>query len=196
MTDRHEKGFWIMDSGCSFHMCPTREWFHSLRETHGTVLLGNNQTRCIRGIRSIMLRVDDGSIKVLSEVRYISEVKRNLISLGTLEKKGYSFISQNGEIKICKDSHIKMIAKRNGSLYYLQAAVIKGESHSLTTPDLNTWHQRLGHPAEGSLKALVKMGMIEANAEERMEVWEDCLLGKSKKQSFPAGKHTSTSPLD
>lgn len=43
---------------------------------------------------------------------------------------------------------------------------------------------------------MVKMGMIEANVEDKMGVCEDCLLGKSKKQSFPAGKHTSTAPLD
>ena len=141
-----------------------------------------------------MLRVHDGSLKVLSDVRYIPQVKRNLISLGTLERKGYSFTSEGEVMRICKDSCIKMIASRSRTLCYLH--VILGESHSVTKPDLRLWHQRIGHPAEGSLKALVKLGLIEADADQGLGVCEDCLLGKSKKLSFPASKHTSSSPLD
>lgn len=62
--------------------------------------------------------------------------------------------------------------------------------------DLKSWHSRLGHPAEGTLKALVGAGLIDAAVDEKLEPCEDCLPGKSKKLSFLAGKHTSTSPLD
>lgn len=175
-----------------FSHVPHRDWFQEFSDVDGTVLLGNNQTCKIRGIGSVLLRVDDGSVKMLSDVRYIPQVKRNLISLGTLEKKGYTFTSENGEMKVL----IKMTARREGSLYYLQATVILGESHSVMRADLKSWHSRLGHPAEGTLKALIKSGLIDATADEKLEPCEDCLLEKSKKLNFPAGKHTSTSPLD
>lgn len=35
---------WILDSGCSFHMCPHNQWFMDLKyEKLGSVLLGNDQ---------------------------------------------------------------------------------------------------------------------------------------------------------
>lgn len=89
-----------------------------------------------------------------------------------------------------------MTARRRRSPYYLQTEVILGESHSVTKPDLKIWHQRIGNPAGGSLKALVKLGLIEADADEKLGVYKDCLLGKSKKLSFSTGKHTSNSPHD
>lgn len=80
--------FWILDSGCSFHMCPYKEWFSELKEVNtGSVFLGNNRVCKIQGIGQIKLRLLDGSVDVLTKVRYIPELKRNLISLGTLDSK-------------------------------------------------------------------------------------------------------------
>ena len=80
-------GVWIMDSGCSFHMCPNKSWFYDMREASGSVLLGNNHVCNVRGIGMVKLKMHDGSIKMLSEVRYILEVKRNLVS-GSSGTKG------------------------------------------------------------------------------------------------------------
>ena len=73
---------WIMDSGCSFHICPNLNWYEHLDEASGTVTLGNNKVCDVKGIGSIRLKMQDQSIKLLTDVRYIPEVKRNLISLG------------------------------------------------------------------------------------------------------------------
>lgn len=33
---------WILDSGCTFHMCHTKSWFESIQESdQGLVILGN-----------------------------------------------------------------------------------------------------------------------------------------------------------
>ena len=53
-----DSGCWIMDSGCSFHMSPNLEWFDSIVETTGSVVLGNNQVCSIRGIGSVRLKVE------------------------------------------------------------------------------------------------------------------------------------------
>ena len=78
VMDRSERGSWIMDSGCSFHMCPNKEWFLDMMECEGSVLLENNNTCSIRGIGSIKPRMHDGSVKILADVRFIPEIKRNL----------------------------------------------------------------------------------------------------------------------
>lgn len=67
---------WILDSACSFHMCPTKNLFCDLEmEKSGSVLLGNNQVCHVKGIGCIKFKMHDGSIKIISEVRYIPELK-------------------------------------------------------------------------------------------------------------------------
>lgn len=83
---------WILDTGCTFHMCPTKSWFEDLQEQDlGSVILGNNEVCPVKGIGSIRLKTDDGDVRLLTEVRYIPSIKRNLISLGLLEKKRFQF---------------------------------------------------------------------------------------------------------
>ena len=81
---------WILDSGCTFHMSPNKNWFIGLKETkENNLLMANNDSCEIHGIGSIKLKVHDGSIKTLSNVRYIPNLKRNLISLGVLDDSGF-----------------------------------------------------------------------------------------------------------
>ena len=80
-------------------MCPSKKFFIDLKESSRTVVLGNNQICHVEGIGSVKLRLDDGSEKVLSDVRFIPTVKRNLVSLGMLERKGCTFESADGKIE-------------------------------------------------------------------------------------------------
>ena len=121
------------------------------------MVLGNNQVCKVDGIGNIRLRLTDRSIKILTEVRYIPEVKRNLISLGALERKGYSFCSSKGVMVVGLGGEMILQAERKGSLYYLNATVVKhGELNSVKAESVKCWHQRLGHPAFGSIDQLVK----------------------------------------
>ena len=47
---------WIMDSGCSFHICSHKDWFEDLTDADGTVLLGNNQVCTIKGLVIFVLK--------------------------------------------------------------------------------------------------------------------------------------------
>lgn len=95
---------WIMDSGCTYHICPFKNWFIDLHMGElGSVVLGNNEICTVKGIGNIKFRMNDGSFKILSEVRYVPALRRNLISLGQLEKKGFEFLSRNGNMKIMKN---------------------------------------------------------------------------------------------
>ena len=142
------------------------------------------------------LKMHDGTLKLLTDVRWVPDVKRNLVSLGTLELKGFSFSSKDGRMEVRKEGQIKMVAERRYSLYYLKANVLVGEANLVAAPGLNLWHLRLGHPAVGSIKELVKKGRIQCDDDQNMQPCENCLLGKAKKLPFPAGKHNSESPLD
>nr|GEV33800.1 retrovirus-related Pol polyprotein from transposon TNT 1-94 [Tanacetum cinerariifolium] len=89
---------WIMDSGCSYNMTP--------RECK------------IRGIGKVRVQLKDGSSFVLHNVRYILELKRNLISLGTLEKNGYTVKLQSGKVKVINGSRVILSGIRKDNCVY------------------------------------------------------------------------------
>ena len=98
-----------MDSSCSFHMIPNKPWFEKFTKLQGgSVLLGNNKPCKIQGIGSIRLKLHDGIEKIIQDVRFVPDLKRNLISLGELDRKGCLFRGENGTLEVIKDSRIVM----------------------------------------------------------------------------------------
>lgn len=68
----------------------------------GQGLLDDYQSCIIKGKRDIKLKVSGGSIRILNEVRYIPNMKRNLISLGILVARGFLLGPQNVSCKFVR----------------------------------------------------------------------------------------------
>ncbi|GJV24694.1 retrovirus-related pol polyprotein from transposon TNT 1-94 [Tanacetum coccineum] len=155
---------WIMDSGGSFHMTPRRDFLFDFKEFNGgTVLLGNNRACAIKGTGKVRVQMKDGSSFVLENVRYIPELKRNLISLGTLDREGYTVKLQNGRVKVIKG----------------EASVGIQEKESLA----QVWHKRMGHISEAGLHKLERRDVLGNNGLGKLEFCENCVLGKSTMMS-------------
>ena len=72
---------WLLDSACTYHMCPRREWFSTYQPCDGgTVLMGNNAESKVVGIGNIQLRMFDGEVRTVTNVRHVLEVRKNLLS--------------------------------------------------------------------------------------------------------------------
>lgn len=149
VTDKNYNDEWILDSGCTFHMTPYRHYFSEISEfEEGKVIMGNNQECTVRGIGTVKLMLDDGSCKILKSVRYVPELKRSLISLGTLDKAGFSYTSEKGMLKVSKEEVLKLTGKLKDGLYILQGKTLNGETHAITdqaSRDTVLWHKRLAH---------------------------------------------------
>ncbi|KAH9659029.1 hypothetical protein KPL70_023708 [Citrus sinensis] len=92
---------WILDSGCTYHMCLNKGWFSNFKELDGGVVFMGNDNACkTMGIGTIQLKNHDGSIQVLTDVCYIPSLKKNLISLGVLESKGLAITLRDGLLKV------------------------------------------------------------------------------------------------
>ena len=88
---------WLLDSACSFHVTPHRNWFNTYKSINcDSVRMGNDAACTIIGMRTIKIKMSDGVVRTLEEVRHIPDMRKNLISLGTLNSKGYSYKSENG----------------------------------------------------------------------------------------------------
>ncbi|GKC47107.1 zinc finger, CCHC-type containing protein [Tanacetum coccineum] len=90
-----------------------------------TELLGDNKTCTIKGIGKVKIKLHDRSSFILKDVRYVSRLRRSLISLGTLEKEGYTEKMQMGRIKVIKGCRVMMIGiRKKNCVYKLEAKVM------------------------------------------------------------------------
>ena len=94
---------WILDSSYMFHMTPNRDLFSTYEPIHkGVVLMGNIASCKVAGIGTVRIRMFDGVVCTLGDVRHAPNLKRNLISLSTLDSKGYKYTGEGGVLKISK----------------------------------------------------------------------------------------------
>jgi len=82
----------------------------------------------------------DGIVRTLSNVRHVPDLKKNLISLGTLDANGYKFSAESGVLRVSKGSLVVMKGKKVNTLYVLQGSTVTGDiAVSISEdPDLNT----------------------------------------------------------
>nr|GEW11139.1 retrovirus-related Pol polyprotein from transposon TNT 1-94 [Tanacetum cinerariifolium] len=153
---------WIMDSGGSFHMTPRRDFLFDFKEFNGgTVLLADNRARTIRKTGKVRVQMKDGSSFVLENVRYILELKRNLISLGTLDREGYTVKLQNGRVKVIKGS--LMVLSKGNCVYSLDGLAESGEASVGIQENkslAHVWHKRVGHISEAGLHELERRDVL------------------------------------
>lgn len=100
------------------------------------------------GIGSVNLRLDDGLCRMMTEVRYVPGLKRNLISLGCLDNKGYTYKAEGRILRISSGALVIMKGIKKGGLYILQGNTITPTAGLVIeeTKDMTKlWHLRLGH---------------------------------------------------
>ncbi|KAG8472722.1 hypothetical protein CXB51_034750 [Gossypium anomalum] len=143
--------------------------------SEGVVLMGNNVSCKITGVGTIKVKMFDGVIRTLSDVRHVPELKRNLISLSTLASKGYRYTAESRVLKISK-------------------AVA---SSSLSNDDITKlWHMRLGHMSENDMVELSKRGLLDGQGICKLNFCEHCVFGKQKRVRFTRGIHNTKGTLE
>lgn len=95
---------WVLDSGASFHITPNKEVLFDLKEASGgKVLMGNNTFSEIEGVGKVRIKTRDGSIVILTDVKFMPTMGRNLISFGCLEKAGCTYEGGGYRVKFVKN---------------------------------------------------------------------------------------------
>ena len=100
---------WVLDSTCSYHMTPKKDWFDTYKPYNGgMVQMGNDATCPVIGIGTVKIKMFDGVVRVLSNVRHVPDLRKNSISLGVLDDLGYTYSSKGGIMKITKGALMVM----------------------------------------------------------------------------------------
>ena len=90
-------------------MCPNKDWFVTYQALEGgKVLLGDNKACKVVGTGTIRIKMYDGIVRTLADVRHVPELKKNLISLGTLDSNGYNYKGEGRAIRVSKAALVVM----------------------------------------------------------------------------------------
>ena len=80
----------VLDSAYSYHMTPKKDQFDIYKPYNGgMVQMGNDATCPVIRIGTVKIKIFDGVVRVLSNVRHVPDLRKNLISLGVLDDLGY-----------------------------------------------------------------------------------------------------------
>ena len=74
----------------------------------------------------------DGVVRVLSNVKHILDLRKNLTSLGVLDDLGYSYTSKGGIMKITKGALMVMKGQKVSKLYRLIGNTVVGRVAATT----------------------------------------------------------------
>lgn len=218
----------ICDTGASTTMTPNRTWFKPATfETFDTpkrVRFGDHSYTEALGKGQIVLRtrIRGQSYELtINDVLYIPTFKLTLISVSSLDKKGFGAHFGNGSCKILKGKTCLMRGTRRAGLYYLDATAVLHATSSCPRPrtalatsddvaeptheppvegkamDINLLHRRMGHQSFDALRRAVAAGHIKGITKltGKQAFCDACAVGKMKHLTFPKGRQRATKPL-
>jgi len=90
------------------------------------------------GNGNIHMRMFDGQVRTLTNVRHVLDLKKNLLSLEALEACGYKFSGVDGEFKVTKGSMTILKGERITNLYKLTGSIIIGDASTATEKEDTT----------------------------------------------------------
>jgi hypothetical protein len=132
-TSEHLVDSWLLDTACSFHVTSNRGWFDTYKSVnYGIVTMGNGEHCKITGIGSIRIKMFDGVVRTLCDVKHVSYVEKNLISLGTLDSNKFSYYSEGEIMKVVKGAMVVMKGEKNSkNIYKLLGNTVVGGATSM-----------------------------------------------------------------
>jgi len=92
----------------------------------------------IVGIGNILMRMFDGQVRILSNIRHVPNLKKNFLSLEALKARGYKFCSADGGVKVTRGSMIILKEEQTTNLYKLTGSVIIGDASAATKKEDTT----------------------------------------------------------
>lgn len=188
----NENGSWIIDSGCTSHLCNDAGKFgNTLLPSSGKLNLATNSNTDVQGKGTVrLLTCDNGSktIVQLPNTLFVPDLRCSLISVAKITDQGFSVTFEKGMASV-KDSHgnTTLVANRKGNLYYVEEHCASVSAISERKVDIRLWHERLGHLNAKDLVRILNKSGINVKMTDVSELYDCdiCLKGKMSMLPFP-----------
>lgn len=95
---------WLIDSGASRHFTGYKKALSNFveKKTNMEIILGDNATYPMKGIGTVTLHLNQCQTLHLQEVLYVPDLKKNLVSISTMEDKGFKVTFIDGKVRVCQ----------------------------------------------------------------------------------------------
>ena len=151
---------WMLDIRATNYACSSKDWLSSFEKPDEcSIVMSDDHLYNMKGVDTVHIKMFDEMVRELKKVRYIPQLKRNLIYVGTLEALGFEVSIRDSVLKMTRGSMIILKGVRRNNLYYLKGSKVKGQVATSTNSDndcIQLWHMRFRHTGEKSLQALAK----------------------------------------
>ena len=107
--------------------------------------MGNDATCSVIGIGTMKIKMFDGVVRVLNNVRYVPNLRKNLISIGVLDDLGYSYSLKGGIMRITKGALMVREGRKVSTLYRLIENTVVGRVAVTTLVESSTNNKKLWH---------------------------------------------------
>ena len=160
--------------------------------------MGDNSPCAVVGMGTVQIKMFDGIVRTLIEVRHVPFMSRKLISLSILDTKGYKYCNGDGIIKVTKGSLVVMKCDlKSANLYVLGGsfvsanAIVASDSYATII-----WKMRLGHMSAHGTAELRKRGLLDGCHADTLDFCEHCVFGRHKRVKFSSVTHNTENILD
>ena len=98
-TITHGNDTWLVDSGAFKHMTGYKDYLSALveKELHQKVKLGDDYQYLIKGVGEASYQLESRKLLNMKDVLYVPGLKKNLLSISGLEKKGFRITFVDGQ---------------------------------------------------------------------------------------------------
>lgn len=147
---------WHIDSGASSHMSGSKALFKKSSPHSGTVQIADGKILNITKIADLKLNVGSGNVTV-KNVAHVDGLNTNLLSVYKMVELGNTVIFDKKGCRIL-NSNQSLVAscKPVNGVYTLAAQKEQSFFAGKNSADALTWHQRLGHVNEQTLRKMMK----------------------------------------
>ncbi|GJU90938.1 retrovirus-related pol polyprotein from transposon TNT 1-94 [Tanacetum coccineum] len=195
-------GDWWIDNGATRHVCTDKSMFHSFRAVDNgqKLYIDNSATVDIKGEGDVVLKMTSEKELKLTNVLYVPEIRKNLVSGWLLNKFGFRLVFESDKFVLSKNQMYVGKGYAVNAMFKLNVMVVKNDINKMNSSaylieSSNVWHGRLGHVNFNSMRRLIKFNSIPNFHIDSKYKCETCVEAKLTRTPFKSVKRT-TEPLD
>ena len=127
---------WWIGTGVTCHVCFDKKMFSTfeLVETREKVFMRNSATSDIKGQGKVVLKMTSGKELTLTNVLYVLEIHKNLVSVSLLNSHGFQFVFKSNKFVLSKGGMCVGKGYMSGDMWKLNVmTIIKSDMNKAST---------------------------------------------------------------
>ena len=127
---------WWIDTGVTHHVCSDKMMFSTFEpiETGEKVFMGNSATSDNKGQGKVVLKMTSGKELTLTNVLYVPEIRKNLVSGSLLNSHGFRLVFESDKFVLSKSEMYVGKGYMSGGMWKLNVmTIIKSEMNKASS---------------------------------------------------------------